>query len=136
MSLAAARRAADCSASCSHAGATLAAPRFVRCGRRPLAVVLDVDETALQNLGYEYDEALARTGYDQERWNRWEQTGANAVAAHARRRGGAGAIRARGRHRDLQLQPPAAICGADAGGDRGRRARPRGASANAVAEGR
>src|ERR1051326_6560070 len=35
--------------------ATLAAPRFLPCGRRPLAVVLDVDETALQNLGYEYD---------------------------------------------------------------------------------
>jgi 5'-nucleotidase (lipoprotein e(P4) family) len=61
-------------------GSTLAAPRFLPCGRRPLAVVLDVDETALQNLGYEYDDARhpGRT-YDQERWNRWEETGANAV---------------------------------------------------------
>ena len=58
---------------------TLAAPRFLPCGRRPLAVVLDVDETAIQNLGYEYDEALTRRSYDQERWNRWERTGANAV---------------------------------------------------------
>ena len=61
------------------AGATLASPRFAACGRRPLAVVLDVDETALQNLGYEFDEASARTGYDQQRWNRWEATGADAV---------------------------------------------------------
>lgn len=55
--------------------------RFVPCGRRPLAVVLDADETVLQNLGFEYDDA-AHPGrpYDQERWNRWEQTGANAVA--------------------------------------------------------
>ena len=60
-------------------GATLEAPRFLPCGRRPLAVVLDVDETALQNLGYEYDEALRGQRYDQERWNRWERTGANAV---------------------------------------------------------
>ena len=61
-------------------GSTLAAPRFERCGRRPLAVVLDADETVLQNLGFEYDDALhpGRT-YDQQRWNGWEQTGANAV---------------------------------------------------------
>jgi 5'-nucleotidase (lipoprotein e(P4) family) len=61
-------------------GSTLAAPRFVPCGRRPLAVVLDADETVLQNLGFEYDDALhpGRT-YDQQRWIRWEQTGANAV---------------------------------------------------------
>ena len=63
-------------------GSTLAAPRFVPCGRRPLAVVLDVDETALQNLGFEYDDA-SHPGrpYDQERWNRWERTGSGAVAA-------------------------------------------------------
>jgi 5'-nucleotidase (lipoprotein e(P4) family) len=62
-------------------GATLAAPRFLPCGRRPLAVVLDADETVLQNLGYEFDDA-SHPGrpYDQERWNRWERTGANAVA--------------------------------------------------------
>jgi 5'-nucleotidase (lipoprotein e(P4) family) len=62
-------------------GATLAAPRFLPCGRRPLAVVLDADETVLQNLGFEYDDA-SHPGrpYDQERWNRWERTGANAVA--------------------------------------------------------
>jgi 5'-nucleotidase (lipoprotein e(P4) family) len=62
-------------------GATLDAPQMIPCGDRPLAVVLDVDETALQNLGYEYDEALNARTYDQERWNRWERTGANAVSA-------------------------------------------------------
>ena len=62
------------------AGATLASPRFVPCGRRPLAVVLDVDETALQNLGYEYDDAShPGRAYDQQRWNLWERTGAHAV---------------------------------------------------------
>jgi 5'-nucleotidase (lipoprotein e(P4) family) len=61
-------------------GSTLDAPRFVPCGRRPLAVVLDVDETALQNIGYEYDDAVhPGRPYDQERWNRWEATGAAAV---------------------------------------------------------
>jgi 5'-nucleotidase (lipoprotein e(P4) family) len=61
-------------------GATLAAPRFVPCGRRPLAVVLDADETALQNLGFEYDDAThPGRPYDQQRWNAWERTGANAV---------------------------------------------------------
>jgi 5'-nucleotidase (lipoprotein e(P4) family) len=60
-------------------GATLDTPRFLPCGRRPLAVVLDVDETALQNLGYEYDEAVRGRAYDQEIWNRYERTGQNAV---------------------------------------------------------
>ncbi|MEA3031284.1 MAG: hypothetical protein QOG13_2609 [Sphingomonadales bacterium] len=61
-------------------GATLDNPAMVPCGAKPLAVVLDVDETALQNLGFEFTE-VARQGlpYDQERWNRWERTGANAV---------------------------------------------------------
>lgn len=61
-------------------GATLAAPRFVPCGGRPLAVVLDADETVLQNLGFEYDDAThPGRPYDQQRWNLWERTGANAV---------------------------------------------------------
>lgn len=61
-------------------GSTLSAPRFVPCGRKPLAVVLDVDETALLNLGYEYDEAVKGRSYDQAIWNRYEQTGADKVA--------------------------------------------------------
>jgi len=63
------------------ADATLDNPRMLPCGERPLAVVLDVDETAIQNLGYEYDEAVRGLSYDQERWNRWERTGADAVLA-------------------------------------------------------
>ncbi|HST35007.1 MAG TPA: HAD family acid phosphatase, partial [Allosphingosinicella sp.] len=61
------------------ADATLDSPDMVPCGDLPLAVVLDVDETAIQNLGYEFDEASNGRSYDQERWNRWEQTGGNAV---------------------------------------------------------
>ncbi len=60
-------------------GSTLAQPRFLPCGERPLAVVLDVDETAIQNLGYEYDEAVRGLTYDTPRWNRFEATGADAV---------------------------------------------------------
>ena len=61
-------------------GATLDGPRFIPCGNRPLAVILDVDETAIQNLGYEYDEAVRGRSFDPEIWNRWEQTGAQAVS--------------------------------------------------------
>ncbi len=62
-------------------GSTLDNPRFETCGKRPLAVVLDVDETALLNLGYERDEALRGGSYDAARWTRWEQTGADKVQA-------------------------------------------------------
>lgn len=62
-------------------GSTLDNPRFDTCGKRPLAVVLDVDETALLNLGYEHDEAARGGTYDAARWSRWEQTGADKVAA-------------------------------------------------------
>lgn len=62
-------------------GSTLAAPRFDLCGPRPLALVLDVDETVLLNLGYEADAAERGGGYDAARWARWEQTGADKVAA-------------------------------------------------------
>ena len=55
--------------------ATLRTPRFVPCGRKPLAVVLDVDETALLNVGYEYDQAAQNRAYDPKRWSDWERTG-------------------------------------------------------------
>jgi 5'-nucleotidase (lipoprotein e(P4) family) len=61
-------------------GSTLSAPRFGECGAKPLAVVLDADETVLLNLGYEYDEALKGRSFDPAIWNRWEQTGADKVA--------------------------------------------------------
>jgi 5'-nucleotidase (lipoprotein e(P4) family) len=61
--------------------ATLAAPKFESCDDKPLAVVLDVDETSLLNLGYEADEAQRSGSYDPARWDRWEKTGVHAVAA-------------------------------------------------------
>ena len=62
-------------------GATLDAPKFETCDKKPLAVVLDVDETALLNLGYEADDSQRSGPYDQSRWERWEKTGAGAVTA-------------------------------------------------------
>ena len=61
-------------------GATLAAPVFEKCGpkQRP-AVVLDIDETALMNLGYEADDSQRTGAYDQNRWDRWETSGIAAV---------------------------------------------------------
>lgn len=62
------------------ADATLAAPRFGNCDDRQPAVVLDVDETAVLNLGFEADQAVRGGGYDAARWSRWEKTGGDAVS--------------------------------------------------------
>ena len=62
-------------------GATLAKPVYLPCADKPLAVVFDVDETALLNLGYEAEDARRGTGFDAPRWSRWEQSGAGAVVA-------------------------------------------------------
>lgn len=62
-------------------GASLNAPQFEPCGPKPPAIVLDVDETALLNLGYEADAARRGEGYDADRWGRWERTGADKVVA-------------------------------------------------------
>ena len=60
--------------------ATLDAPKFLKCGpRQRPAVVLDIDETALLNLGYEADDSQRSGAYDQKRWDRWEATGVTAV---------------------------------------------------------
>ena len=59
---------------------TLEAPKFVPCGKKPLAVVFDIDETVLLNLGYENDAARRTGDYDDSRWKRWEATGADKVA--------------------------------------------------------
>jgi len=105
-------------------GSTLESPRFIPCGRRPLAVVLDVDETALQNLGYEYDDAShPGRAYDQERWNRWERTGARAVlplpgavsALQAIRRNGVTVIFNSNRMAATASQSEAALNGAGLG---------------------
>jgi len=60
---------------------TLASPKFTPCEQKPLAIVLDVDETALLNLGYEASDAQRQAPYDEKRWERWEQTGAGKVSA-------------------------------------------------------
>lgn len=62
-------------------GATLDKPKFLPCDNKPLAVVFDIDETALLNLGYEGNEARTGLPYDPARWDRWEKTGAGAVVA-------------------------------------------------------
>lgn len=61
-------------------GSTLDDPSFVPCLDKPLAVVLDVDETAIQNLGYEY--ALARSGRtsDSALLDRWQQAPRTEIA--------------------------------------------------------
>ncbi|MEG3179909.1 5'-nucleotidase, lipoprotein e(P4) family [Sphingomonas sp. LT1P40] len=62
-------------------GATLASPAFDKCGYRPLAVLLDIDETVILNMGYQADEVRRGARFDEERWARWEQTGAGQVVA-------------------------------------------------------
>lgn len=59
-------------------GATLDHPVFEQCGDKPLAVVLDADETAILNYGFEGDQVL-HGSYDPQRWSAWEQTGQGKV---------------------------------------------------------
>jgi 5'-nucleotidase (lipoprotein e(P4) family) len=60
---------------------TLTSPHFVPCGDKPPAIVLDVDETSILNLGAEYDDLVAnRRSFDEDAWDRWEKTGAAYVA--------------------------------------------------------
>jgi 5'-nucleotidase (lipoprotein e(P4) family) len=61
-------------------GSPMVNAKFVPCGQKPLAVLFDIDETLILNLGYEA-RAAAGESYDQARWNRWERTGGAAVAA-------------------------------------------------------
>jgi 5'-nucleotidase (lipoprotein e(P4) family) len=77
-------------------GASPAAPAFVPCGRKPLAVVLDVDETVIQNLGYEY--ALAKSGKETDgaALNRWQKEPRTQVKAMPGAIEALGALRAKG----------------------------------------
>jgi 5'-nucleotidase (lipoprotein e(P4) family) len=60
---------------------TLANPHFLPCGDKPPAIVLDVDETSILNLGAEYDDLVAnRKTFDEDAWDRWEKGGAAFVA--------------------------------------------------------
>ena len=62
-------------------GVTLAAAGFVPCGDKPFAVVLDADETAVQNQGLEY--ALAARGVSSDRpvMNAWQNAPQTAAPA-------------------------------------------------------
>jgi len=62
-------------------GATAASAETIPCSALPPAVVLDMDETAVLNLGYEYNDARTGAAYDAKRWDRWERTGADKVVA-------------------------------------------------------
>lgn len=56
------------------------APRWVPCGAKPSAVVLDIDETSILNTGANYDSA--RRGdppFDPTRWSAWEKDGTRFV---------------------------------------------------------
>lgn len=60
--------------------ATLHDPRFVPCEGKPPAIVLDVDETTILNLGAEYDDLEAqRPQFDDDVWVRWERTGVHDI---------------------------------------------------------
>ena len=62
-------------------GSTLEQPRFVPCAGKPPAAVFDVDETVLLNQGFEYDDLTGAPHRDfDDRWQRWEKTGAHAVS--------------------------------------------------------
>ncbi len=60
--------------------ATLAQPTQRPCTGKP-AIVLDVDETALLNTGYEYADASSGLPYDAQRWERWERSDGRATRA-------------------------------------------------------
>lgn len=78
-------------------GAILAAPAFAPCGDKPLAVILDADETAVQNQGLEYALAARGVASDRALLNRWQESprtqgqpampGAPAALASLRRLG-------------------------------------------------
>lgn len=76
-------------------GATLAAPTWTSCGTKPKAVVFDVDETVLLNLGFEYDAASGQPWSD-SRWQEWERTGIKQVAPVPGAREALAALRAMG----------------------------------------
>lgn len=73
-------------------GSPLVKARFVPCGTKPFAVVFDVDETVLLNLGFE---ARAADGvpYSAADWDRWEATGGEATAATPGAKQAVGALR-------------------------------------------
>jgi 5'-nucleotidase (lipoprotein e(P4) family) len=63
------------------AGATMGAPAFEPCGKKPFAAVFDADETLIWNLGPMRHFAEKGTGFDLKVWDQWEKTGAGKAAA-------------------------------------------------------
>ena len=61
-------------------GSAMVGATFVPCGDKPLAVLFDVDETLILNLGLEAREAAGEKTTD-ARLERWERAGAAAAAA-------------------------------------------------------
>lgn len=59
-------------------GATFDNPRFIPCGKKPLAAVFDVDETVILNLGLEANDAAGQSSGGMV--GRWAQSGSSAVA--------------------------------------------------------
>lgn len=78
-------------------GASLTSPHFLDCGDKPPAIVLDVDETSILNLGAEYDDLVSgRKTFSDDAWDRWEKTGAAFVAPTPGAKEAIDHIRARG----------------------------------------
>lgn len=63
------------------ANGDLGAPVFAPCGAKPLAVLLDVDETAIQNLGYEFALAARGKSSDGALLDQWQKGARTQVAA-------------------------------------------------------
>lgn len=63
------------------AGATMDAPAFEPCGKKPFAAVFDADETLIWNLGPMRHFAEKGTGFDLKVWDQWEKTGAGKAIA-------------------------------------------------------
>ena len=77
-------------------GATMTAPRFAACGKKPRAVILDVDETALQNLGYERELARRGKSSDGKLLDAWQSAPRREAAAMPGAVAALNALRARG----------------------------------------
>ena len=78
-------------------GAAPDAPRFVPCGDKPVAIVLDMDETSILNTGANYDSAhRGDPPFDAARWDAWEKGGAAYVEPVPGAVEGIAAVRAAG----------------------------------------
>lgn len=77
-------------------GSVLETPSFVACGKKPLAVVFDADETLIWNIGSMRWFAEHNIGFDPKVWDEWERTGAGKAVAIPGAVDGVNALRAAG----------------------------------------